>query len=129
MNKKKLFVGCSVALGVAVILIITGAFFAYKYLVSPVLSARTKMPEELKAPRVLTGSDFLSKEIFVQNSKLGTITDIAFGEFDPTPDAYSGRKGSGIPEEKDHPLRGNPIRDSGVIRSWVACRGAWQDAG
>ena len=94
MNKKKLFIGCSVALGVVILLIIVGVFFAYKYFISPIISSRTKMPEELKTPGVLTGSDFLSKEIFVQNLKLGTITDIAFGEFDPVPEQEIGIVGT-----------------------------------
>jgi hypothetical protein len=55
------------------------------------------MPEEFKTPRVLIGSGFLSKKIFAKNSKLGTITDIAFGKFNPVPEkeiAIVGREGA-----------------------------------
>lgn len=94
MNKKKIFIGCSVALGVAIISTAVGGFLTYDYFILPILSSQTEMLEELKTPGVLVGSDFLSKDIYVQNSKLGTITDIAFGEFDPIPEQEIGIVGT-----------------------------------
>src|SRR5207245_11128907 len=34
---------------------------------------------------VLVGEGFLSKSVYIQDARLGTISDIAFGEFDPSP--------------------------------------------
>jgi hypothetical protein len=84
MKKKKLFIGCSIALGVFILLLVAIGFFAYRYYISPLLSSRIEMPEELKSHGVLLGSDFLSKDIFYANPNIGTVSDIVFGEFDPS---------------------------------------------
>ncbi len=93
MKKKKIFISYSVVLGIVIILIGIG-FFAYRYFISPIISSRMKMPEELNTPKVLVGSDFLLKELFVQDVRLGTITDIALGEFEPGPGPEVGIVGS-----------------------------------
>ena len=94
MKKKKIFIGCSVALGIVIILLIGIGFFAYRHFISPIISSRMKMPEELNTPKVLVGSDFLLKELFVQDVRLDSITDIALGEFDPSPGIEIGIVGS-----------------------------------
>ena len=75
---KNRLIGCLVAFGVLLILWAIGGFLFYRYLVSPGF----KMPRGLKTPAVLTGSQFMSKSLFIQDSRLGDVTDIARGEFD-----------------------------------------------
>lgn len=43
------------------------------------------MPEGLNRTGVLVGEGFLFKSVYIQDARLGTISDIAFGEFDPSP--------------------------------------------
>ncbi len=94
MKKEKVLICCSIAVGMIILLLIGGGFFAYRYFISSLLSSRVEMPEELNAPGVVVGSGFLSKEIFVRDVRLGTITDIASGEFDPSPGPEIGIVGS-----------------------------------
>ena len=39
-------------------------------------------PQEIAHPKVLIGSDFLSKSLFLEDRELGVVTDIVRGEFD-----------------------------------------------
>jgi hypothetical protein len=84
-KRKKVLIGFSIALGVLIILVIVGGFIAYRYFISPMISDRLAVPEALNKTGVLVGEGFLSKSIYVQDTRLGTISDIAFGEFDPSP--------------------------------------------
>jgi hypothetical protein len=83
-TKKKLLIGCSIALGVFLLLIVVGGFVGYRYFISPIISARA-MPEALQRTGVLVGEGFLSRSIYMQDTRLGTISDVKFGEFDPSP--------------------------------------------
>lgn len=97
MKKKKILIGCSIILGIIIMLLIGAGFLAYRYFISPIISSGMKMPEELNTPRVLVGSDFLLKELFIQDVRLGAVTDIALGEFEsgPGPElAIAGSKGA-----------------------------------
>ncbi len=91
---KKFLIGCSLVLGIVTITIIVGGLFAYWYFISPFISRMAEMPNELKTPGILVGSDFISKEIFIQDARLGTITDITLGQFDPSPGFEIGIVGS-----------------------------------
>ncbi len=82
---KTVLIGLSIALGVLIILVIGGGFIAYWYFISPIISPQLAMPEALNKTGVLVGEGFLSKSIYIQDTRLGTISDIAFGEFDPSP--------------------------------------------
>jgi len=94
MNIKKILIGCCIALAIVFILAIIGGFFAYRYFISPFLCGQLEMPKELDTPRVTAGSDFLLKRLFLQDSRLGTITDIVTGELDPSPESEIGIAGS-----------------------------------
>jgi len=82
---KKLLIGVSIALGVLIVLTIVGGFIAYRYFITPLMSKRLAMPEGLNRTGVLVGDGILSKSVYVQDARLGTISDIAVGEFDPSP--------------------------------------------
>src|SRR4030042_3054503 len=59
-NKKRILIGCSIAIGSIIILAIIVIFFFFRYFPKVVL----KMPSDLKNPAVLKGSGFISKSIF-----------------------------------------------------------------
>ena len=82
---KKVLIGFSIALGVLIVLTIAGGFVAYRYFIAPLISTRLAMPEGLNRTGVLVGEGFLSKSVYIQDARLGTISDIEFGEFDPSP--------------------------------------------
>jgi len=85
MKWKKVLIRISIALGVIITLTIGGGFIAYRYFLAPLMSTNLAVPEELKRTGVLIGEEFLSKSIYVQDARLGTISDIAIGELDPSP--------------------------------------------
>ena len=91
-NKKLLIWGAVIVGGLAVVLFVI-AFSVSRNFIAPFLPHLT-MPEEFETPGVLIGTDFLSKDIFIQNSSLGTITDITFGEFDSIPGQEIGIAGT-----------------------------------
>lgn len=98
-----MLIGFSVGLGVFIILVIAGGFIAYRYFISPMISEQLAMPEALNKTGVLVGKGFLSKSIYVQDTRLGTISDIAFGDFDPSPGpeiAIVGTKGTLFLDDK-----------------------------
>lgn len=93
MNSKKLRIWFSVIVGGLAVLLFIIVFSFTRNSIAPFLPY-LKMPEEFENPGVLIGTDFLSKEIFIQDSNLGTITDIAFGEFDSIPGQEIGIAGT-----------------------------------
>jgi hypothetical protein len=87
-NWKKVRIWVSIAVVVFIIGLFVGGYFAFQYLISPMLSTpRLAMPEGLNKTGVSTGKEFLSKSVYVEDSRLGTISDIAFGKFSPKPAA------------------------------------------
>jgi hypothetical protein len=94
MSKKTIaavLIGCG---GLLLLLIVLGLFTAYRLLVAPGLAGPTKMPSGLKEASVVTGADFLTKDVFYTNASLGTITDIALGQLDPAPGVEIGVAGT-----------------------------------
>lgn len=85
MNKKKVLIGCSISLGIFLLLIAVCGFFAYRYFILPLCSSRLEMPEELAEPGIILSSNFISKELFFQDSRLSVISDIVYGELDSSP--------------------------------------------
>lgn len=75
---KNVLLGCLVAFGVFLLFLVIAGFILYKYS----LPSRLKMPPKLQSPVVLIGSQFMSKGLFIQDPRLGDVTDIARGEFD-----------------------------------------------
>ncbi|MCK4423106.1 MAG: hypothetical protein KAV18_03465 [Candidatus Omnitrophica bacterium] len=94
MKGKKILIGCSIVIGIIIILLIGTGVVVYRYYILPLTSSRLEMPEVLKTPGVLKGADFLIKELFFQDESLGDITDIVLGEFDPSPGIEIGIVGS-----------------------------------
>jgi len=83
-------IGC----GGLLLLIVLGLFTAYRLFVAPAAAGRTKMPSGLKMASVLTGADFLTKDVFYTNPSLGTVTDIALGQLDLAPGVEIGIAGT-----------------------------------
>ncbi len=86
MSIKKIVIWCSIVLVSTLTLGIIGGLFAYKYVVLPFVDMTTfgsKVPRELATPGVKAGSDFLSKKVFFQDERLGTVTDILIGKDEP----------------------------------------------
>jgi hypothetical protein len=81
MNKRKV-IATFIILGILILFLVLCGFIAYRYLISPMQSL-LKMPNSLSTPRVLVGSDFLSKQVFIQVPQLGSVTDIKEGKLDP----------------------------------------------
>ncbi len=92
--RKKILVGCLAAVGLVIILVILGGFFVYQRFIAPIVSSRLRMPSDLETPSVLVGSRFISKSLFLEDPRLGTITDIVKGELDPSPGLEIGIVGS-----------------------------------
>ena len=57
---------------------------AVVFLVCGCVSVPSKLPDWLE-PGVRKGADFLVKDVFIEDRRLGTVTDVAFGELDPNP--------------------------------------------
>lgn len=86
INKKKILIGCSLGLGIVIVIVIIAGFFASRFLIFlPIVKSHSDIPNDLKTSGVLIGSNFLSKKIFFQDTRLDTITDIVIGELDPNP--------------------------------------------
>jgi len=96
MDKKKIFIGCSIAAVIFIVFLIIGGFSVYKYFISRMASmaSRLEMPQDLNTPEIVKGSDLLSKNLFIQDSRLGKISDIVKGELDPSPGVEIGIAGS-----------------------------------
>jgi hypothetical protein len=58
-------------------------------------------PPKLKTPAVLIGSEFLSKSLFIEDARLGTVMDIVRGEIDPHPGLEIGIVGHLTKKEKE----------------------------
>lgn len=78
MKRKKILIGCLIAAGVLIILVVLGGFFAYRHFIAPIVSPQLEM----------------SKSLFLEDARLGTITDILQGELDPSPGPEIGIVGS-----------------------------------
>jgi hypothetical protein len=99
MNWKKVLIGCSISLAVLVVLAGVGGYFAFRHFTRFLphaleMPSRLEMPSDLANPTVLVGSGFVSRTLFFEDSRLGTITDIKIGEFDPSPGQEIGIAGS-----------------------------------
>jgi len=57
---------------------------AVMFLVCGCVSVPSKLPDWME-PGVRKGADFLVKDAFIEDKRLGTVTDIAFGELDANP--------------------------------------------
>jgi len=71
---RAVFVTIAVGIGVLVV----GGFLVYQFLIKPIFIT----PEDLNTPRVVVDSDLLSKKIFVEDLRLGMVTDIVLEELD-----------------------------------------------
>jgi hypothetical protein len=84
--RKKILIGFLLTVGIlTIILAIVGGFILYRHYFTPLRMKLSVMPEKFKKTGVLIGKDFLSKSLYFQDTALGTISDIAWGEFDPSP--------------------------------------------
>jgi hypothetical protein len=71
-----------------------GGLFVYRF-VSPLrASSAPGPPATPQAVGVVTGAGVLSKSAFAQDGRVGTVTEIAMGEFDPSPGTEIGVAGS-----------------------------------
>ncbi len=96
-TKKILVVGC-VSLLVLATVAVVGGYLAYQRF-SPVLAealrpSRLEMPSDIETPSVIVGSGFVSKSIFLEAKRVGSVTDIVVGELDPSPGVEIGVAGS-----------------------------------
>lgn len=86
MNWAKVAKGCCLGVAVIVFVLLIGGYLFYKITVGPTVAKNKQHMRELRATTgTLTGSGLLSKRVFLQSSKLGTVTDLVYGELDPIP--------------------------------------------
>jgi hypothetical protein len=96
MNTKKILVGCFIVLLTILTLGVIGGFLAYRHFISPLINMdfQLEMPKQLGAPAVVTGSEFFSKKLFLEDARLGTVTDILAGKGGSTAEiTIAGSKG------------------------------------
>ncbi len=67
-----------IGFGIAALLFVLAGYLGYQFFLSSLLPA-LEMPLELKAPRVVAGASVLSKSLFVQDHRLGPVTDVFIG--------------------------------------------------
>lgn len=85
----------TLALGVAVVVLVGVGWFLKRHFIAHLVPSQTEMPPDLEAPGVLLGSDAFSKGLFLEDRRLGGITDIVMGELDPSPGVEIGLAGPG----------------------------------
>ncbi len=89
---KTILIAAGAGLLVLVLLTIVGGVLAYRYF--RVASSGVSISSNLQTPAVVTDSGLLSKSLFLEDTQIGSVTDIAMGEFDPSPGAEIGVAGS-----------------------------------
>lgn len=95
MKWKKILIGCSVALGVFIILLIVAGFLIYKHFITPIISScGLEIPPELEKASIVLNAESISKSQFLEDTRLGQITDIVMGELDSSPGLEIGIAGS-----------------------------------
>jgi hypothetical protein len=94
MKTERWLIGCLVAVALFVVIAAVGGYLAYRHFIRPLMSSALTMPADLETPKVVVGSGFFSRSAFVDDPRLGDVTDIAFGEFDPSPGREIGIAGS-----------------------------------
>ncbi|HJQ23131.1 MAG TPA: hypothetical protein VKA60_04395 [Blastocatellia bacterium] len=87
MNKNKLLIGCSSVLALSLLLAAVAGYFIYQRFARFFSMIHTEMPAELKQPRVIAGQELLEKASFLQVKRLGRISSILYGKFDPSLDS------------------------------------------
>jgi hypothetical protein len=92
MKGKDWLIGCGIALGCLILLIIIGGYLAYRFYVVPKMQAF--MGPTSATPGVLVGAGSLTQTTFYADPRLDSITDIAFGELDSAPGSEIGIAGS-----------------------------------
>jgi hypothetical protein len=93
MKTSKLLIGCAVGCLCLAILAAGGVFVAYRHY----SGFAERVADEFAAPgspSVRTGSDFLTKEQFATDPRLGEVRDIVIGELDPRPGTEIGIAGT-----------------------------------
>jgi len=75
---KRILAGIFIFIAAAIVLLIIGGFLFYQFLIKPIFTT----PEDLITPSVIVGSDLLSKRPFIEDSRLGMVTDIVLGDLD-----------------------------------------------
>jgi hypothetical protein len=93
-TKRILIVGCAGLLLLAALGIAVG-WLAWRRLAEPMLSSQLDTPAGMETASVRTGSGFLSRSVLVEDAQIGSVTDIAVGELDPSPGREIGIAGSG----------------------------------
>jgi hypothetical protein len=81
---KKVLIGCSVALVLAVLAVAAPSFLSSRR-PATTTPERPKIPSHLVNPAVKFGSDFLERMTWLEDSSLDSITDIVVGKLDPSP--------------------------------------------
>jgi|GEM_PF-1082837 len=93
-KKKKILIGCSIALGSIIVLLAILIFFVFHYLPRK----QFEVPSELKNPSILKNSNLFTKSVFsniiLRENQLGDVTDIVLGELDPNPGLELGIAGT-----------------------------------
>lgn len=93
-TKRILIIGCAGLLLLGVLAVV-GAWLAWRRLAEPILSSQLETPAGMETASVVAGSGFLSKSVLVEDAQVGSVTDIAVGELDPSPGREIGVAGSG----------------------------------
>jgi len=91
MKTERVVITCAVIFAVFLLLAAVGGFLAFRYFMGRFMPPFAS----LATPSVVTGADVLSKRVWVEESWLGSVTDIEEGEFDPSPEREIGIAGSG----------------------------------
>jgi hypothetical protein len=73
---------------------VIGAVRNVKRAIGPMVSAFRDGGREIGEPHIVTGSDLLSKDIYVEGKGIGVVSDIVEGELDPAPGPELGVAGS-----------------------------------
>ena len=79
-----LIVGCGVGL-LFVFMALVGGLFLYRALRAKGTSSGLRQPAVTGTPAIVVGQGVLSTNVFVEDARLGSVTDIAMGELDPAP--------------------------------------------
>lgn len=85
---RKLIISLLIIAGVGVILVCILGYLAMRFVISNIVQSiqgeLIERASEAPVPKVVIGKGLFKRDVFYQNGRLGSVTDIVYGELDPS---------------------------------------------